>query len=240
MSTISLTLQGKGGVGKSLVSALIAQYKREKGHHVVCVDTDPVNNSFTQYKAFDTQRIELMEGSKINERHFDDLMEMIFGSEADFVIDNGASCFVPLSSYLVENRAIEMLVEAGKTVVVHPVITGGQALIDTLSGFNRLASQFPEQAGMIVWLNEYFGPIADQGKDFEDMKAFQNHKDRVKGIVRIPKQNGDTFGKDVETMLESKWTFDEAIASDEFQLMAKQRLRMVKRHLFQQMDVVDL
>jgi hypothetical protein len=62
----------------------------------------------------------------------------------------------------------------------------------------------------------------------------------VKGIVRIPKQNGDTFGKDVETMLESKWTFDEAIASDEFQLMAKQRLRMVKRHLFQQMDVVGL
>jgi adenylylsulfate kinase-like enzyme len=32
MSTVHLILQGKGGVGKSVVATLLAQYLRDKGH----------------------------------------------------------------------------------------------------------------------------------------------------------------------------------------------------------------
>lgn len=35
------TLQGKGGVGKSLVAAILAQYFGDRGRDVRCVDTDP-------------------------------------------------------------------------------------------------------------------------------------------------------------------------------------------------------
>ncbi len=34
MGAIHLTLQGKGGVGKSLVASIIAQYLRDKGREV--------------------------------------------------------------------------------------------------------------------------------------------------------------------------------------------------------------
>ena len=46
---IHLTLQGKGGVGKSLVASILAQYFRHRGAEIHCLDTDPVNQTFSQY-----------------------------------------------------------------------------------------------------------------------------------------------------------------------------------------------
>jgi hypothetical protein len=238
MSTVHLALQGKGGVGKSYVAALIAQHQRESGKAVVCVDTDPVNATFSEYRAFEARRLELMEGSRINERRFDELMELILNTDAVVVVDNGASSFIPLSNYMVENAAIDVLTEAGKAITVHPVITGGQALLDTLTGLQQLAAQFSDRAEIVVWLNEYFGDIVAEGKGFEQMKVYATHKDRIRGLVRLYRQSADTFGKDVELMLNERLTFDEAIQSPAFPLMAKQRLKMVKRGIFEQMDVV--
>ncbi len=240
MSRIHFTLQGKGGVGKTYVSSLIAQYLRSKnGRDLICVDTDPVNQSFASYGAFDVRKLELMEGSKVNERKFDELMELaLTSSDAELVVDSGASSFIPFSNYLVENDAIDMLHAAGREVVVHPVITGGPALADTLHGFDQLASQFSEHARIIVWLNEFFGEVREGDKDFEATKVFSRHKGRVSGIIRIARQTSETFGKDVEVMLKAKLTFEEALASEKFQLMAKQRLTMVQKAIFNQVALV--
>lgn len=238
LNQLHITLQGKGGVGKSYVSSLIAQYMQDHNRDIVCIDTDPINATFSEYKMFNALRLNLMEGSKINERNFDNLMERIFNTNADFIIDNGAASFIPLSNYLIENQAVEMILDAGKLAVLHPVITGGQGLLDTLTGLDQLASQFSSRANIVVWLNEFFGDISSNGKLFEDMKVYHKHKDRISGIIRINKQNYDTFGKDVELMLNNRFTFDQAIESQEFPLMAKQRLKMVKKALWMQMDMI--
>jgi hypothetical protein len=240
MAVVNFVLQGKGGVGKSLISALIAQYTTEKGTPLMCIDTDPVNATFAQYSAFDVERLEIMDGTKINERNFDSLMEKILTDETEdlqIIIDNGASSFVPLSSYLVENGAIEMLADMGHEVIIHTVITGGQALLDTLQGFSSLATQFSDKAKLVVWLNEFFGPIQQDGKSFESMKVYKDNKARIAGLLTIKQQNQDTFGKDMEEMLNGKLTFDQAIESSDFQLMAKQRLKMMKKDLLGQMAV---
>ncbi|RBP21719.1 CobQ/CobB/MinD/ParA family nucleotide binding protein [Marinobacter pelagius] len=238
MAKAHFTLQGKGGVGKSLVSALIAQHRHENNIPLICVDTDPVNATFAGYDAFPVKRVELMNGNKIDEAEFDRLMEMIAENpDSEIVIDNGASSFIPLSSYLVENQAIELLQEMGHQIVIHPVITGGQALMDTLTGFDSLAHQFPETAEIVVWLNQYFGDIEKDGKTFEQMKVYQNHKSRVNGIINIKKQS-DLFGRDVKHMLESRQTFDQAMQSEEYNFMSKNRLRMMKKDLWEQMDLV--
>jgi len=238
MAKAHFTLQGKGGVGKSLVSALIAQHRLENDIQLICVDTDPVNATFAGYSAFDVVRVELMKGNKIDESEFDRLMEIIAENpNSEIVIDNGASSFIPLSSYLVENQAIELLQSMGHQVVVHPVITGGQALMDTLTGFDSLANQFPETAEIVVWLNQYFGDIEYDGKTFEKMKVYQNHKARVHGVITIAKQS-ELFARDVKAMLEARQTFNQAMKSDEYNFMSKNRLHMMKKHLFQQMDLV--
>jgi hypothetical protein len=178
-----------------------------------------------------------MQGSKIDERSFDSLMERLLSEEGTFVIDNGASSFVPLSNYLIENNAIKMLQNAGRNVFIHCVITGGQALLDTLAGFKALAEQ-TDSKNIVIWLNEYFGTIAHNGKSFNDMRVYLDHADKVRGIVRMAKRNQDTFGKDIEEMVVRKLTFTEAIQSAEFSLMAKQRIKTVQREIFDQLNVV--
>lgn len=245
MKKVHLTLQGKGGVGKSYVSSLLAQYHQTKGLPVVCIDTDPVNATLLGYKSLDARRLELMpEGETVvDERKFDELMEWIMGEDSNFVVDNGAASFIALSNYLVENDAIPMIAGAGKQVVVHTVITGGQAMQETLRGFQQLAKQLPPEAHLIVWLNEYFGEIRGAGADgevksFEDMKVYQANRDRVAGLLRIPRQSSATFGKDVELMLDQHLTFNDVAGAEDFGLMAKQRLKTVERVIFDQLAAV--
>ncbi|MRD49353.1 conjugal transfer protein TraL [Caenimonas koreensis DSM 17982] len=238
-SSVHFTLQGKGGVGKSLVSALLAQFFQSiDGCTVKCVDTDPVNQTLASYKALGAQHIQLLSGSKIDERNLDQLMERLMTEDGIFVVDNGASSFVPLSNYLIENNAIPMLQEAGREVFIHSVVTGGQALTDTLAGFKQLAGQ-AETKNIVIWLNAFFGAIEANGKTFTDMKAYADHSDKVRGIIRIAKRNQDTFGKDVEVMTSKKLTFNEVLSSSEFTLMAKQRIKTMQREIFEQLAAVD-
>jgi adenylylsulfate kinase-like enzyme len=94
-TTIHLTLQGKGGVGKSLVAVILAQYLSKRGLQIQCIDTDPLNRTFAQYNAFAAERIQVRdEHSRIDQRSFDGLLERFLTEHgATFVVDNGASTF---------------------------------------------------------------------------------------------------------------------------------------------------
>ncbi|GGE90511.1 hypothetical protein GCM10008020_39410 [Massilia psychrophila] len=185
MSKVHIILQGKGGVGKSVVAALLSQYLASKGSPPANIDTDPVNASFSGYKGLAVHHLKIMEDDEINPRSFDTLVEMIAAARGDVIIDNGASSFVPLSHFLISNQVPALLAEMDRQLVVHTVITGSQALLDTVSGFAQLASQFPGEALFVVWLNPYWGPIEHEGKGFEQMKAYQANKARVAAIVRL-------------------------------------------------------
>lgn len=221
---VDFILQGKGGVGKSLIACMIAQYLKGKYPDVKCLDTDPVNQTFSNYRDLGAEYVPILVGSKIDERKFDGMMEQILTGTGNFVIDNGASTFIPLTSYMAENNVVEMLEEAGYEVFFHTVVTGGQAIVDTMSGFKALA-ELTSSRNIIVWLNEYFGSVEHSGKNFLEMKAYKDLEDRVRGIVVLHKRNPDTFGKDFDEMTSRKLVFSQAIADPAFSLMAKQRLK---------------
>lgn len=236
MAKIHMVLQGKGGVGKSMIAATIAQYKAASGHTPLCIDTDPVNATFEGYKALNVRRLNIMEGDEINTRNFDALVELIASTKNDVIIDNGASSFVPLSHYLISNEVPAVLKDMGHELVVHTVITGGQALLDTVNGFAQLASQFPAECLFAVWLNPYWGPIEHEGKGFEQMKAYTANKGRVSAIIRVPQLKEETYGRDFAEMLQARLTFDEALAMDSLTIMSRQRLKIVKTQLFGQIE----
>jgi hypothetical protein len=236
-STIHLTLQGKGGVGKSLVAAVLAQYLKNAGRDVRCIDTDPVNRTFAQYAALAADRLHLRdEHNRIDQRSFDSLMErFLLEDGATFVVDNGASTFLPLWHYPLENNALDYLRDRGRKIYVHTVITGGQALIDTLNGFHELA-QTSQDRNIVVWVNEYFGKVEADGKKLSDMAAFRENAEKICGAVVFAKRNQDTFGRDLEEMISAKLTFNEATAQSKLPIMAKQRLKVVQRDLFEQLE----
>jgi hypothetical protein len=236
MPNIHILLQGKGGVGKSMAAATLAQYKSSKGQMTLNLDTDPVNSTFHGYKALDVTRIELLDGDEINTRNFDQLIELIATSTNDVIIDNGASSFVPLSHYLMSNAVPTLFTEIGHQLVVHIVITGGQSMLDTVNGFSQLAHQFPTESLLVVWLNPYWGPIFHEGKRFEQMKVYLENKDRVSAIIKIPTLKGETYGRDFSEMLQARLTFDEALTRPSLTIMTRQRLKIIKADLFAQLD----
>lgn len=240
MATIHMVLQGKGGVGKSMIASFIAQYKLSKGHRPLCFDTDPVNASFQAYQSLKVQHLQIMKGEDIDPRSFDQLVEQVAKAKEDVMIDNGASSFVPLSAYLITNQVPALLRDMGHQLVVHTVVTGGQALSDTVHGFAQLVKQFPAEVQFVVWLNPYWGPIEHEGKPFEHMKAYLAHKDRVSAIIRLPHLKEETFGRDLSDMLQHHLTFDEALASSTMTIMARQRLSIIKKQLFEQFAAVPV
>src|SRR5579883_3497376 len=221
-NAIHLSLQGKGGVGKSFIASILAQYFVARGKAIRCIDTDPVNTTLFQYKALPVSR-----------------MERLLTEDATFIVDNGASTFIPLWNYILENNAVEVLTRAGKRLFVHTVITGGQALVDTLYGFKSLVDSTSDQ-NIIVWLNEYFGRIERDGKCFEEMGAYKDSADKVLGSVHLTRRNQDTFGHDLEEVISRKLTLEEAIKDGPFTIVSKQRLKVMQRDWFEQLDRLDL
>ena len=49
--SVHILLQAKGGVGKSFVAAVVAQYYFNRIGVAQCFDTDPGNATLAQYKA---------------------------------------------------------------------------------------------------------------------------------------------------------------------------------------------
>jgi len=235
------TLQGKGGVGKSLVASILAQYFEDHGSTPTCIDTDPINQTLTSFKALKATYlpVQAKDSSRVDERKFDILIRQILSKEGNFVIDNGASTFIALSNYLLEHNALQFLREASRNVFIHVVVTGGQGMLETLDGFRALAQANAPQS-IIVWLNEYFGPIEYHDKTFVEMKVFLENADKVRGIVRIEKRNADTFGHDMLQMATHKKTFAEVLQDPEWELMARQRVRMIQRELYEQIDQLGL
>lgn len=228
-------LQGKGGVGKSFVSAILAQYILDRAGEVALFDTDPVNDTLSQYQGLGARRVNILDhANNIDARVFDGLMEDLLSSQSVCVIDNGASTFVPLMAYMVENKAIELLQGAGKEVLIHSVITGGQAFEDTLQGLSIMLKS--QNAPVVVWLNEFYGDVERDGRSFRESALYKDHRQRIRGVVRIEKGNPDTFGRDMEMLGKNKLTFDEALNSPAFGIMPRQRLKMVREALFSQLD----
>lgn len=235
VTTVHLVLQGKGGVGKSLVASILAQYfQAQIGQTVHCIDTDPVNQTFAQYGELGVRKLDLLTDGSIDQRAFDGLMERLLTEDGVFVVDNGSSTFIPMWNYILENDVIRILTDAGRRLYVHCVVTGGQALTDTLSGFAKLTETTPDR-NIILWVNEFFGLVERDGKKLEDLPVYRAHAPKVWGSVAIPRRNRETFGRDIEDLLRRKLTFNEALNGAEFPIMVRQRLKLVQRELFEQL-----
>jgi hypothetical protein len=130
------------------------------------------------------------------------------------IIDNGASSFVPLSHYLISNQVPALLQDMGHELVVHTVITGGQALLDTVSGFAQLASQFPAECLFVVWLNPYLGANRARRQGLRADEGLHGQQGAGVGHRPDPGAQGRNLRPRLSEMLQERLTFDEALAMD--------------------------
>ncbi|MCP3876124.1 MAG: P-loop NTPase [Desulfobacteraceae bacterium] len=232
---VHIILQGKGGVGKSVVATLLAQYLQKQGD-VCCIDTDPINPTFSKFKGLEAIHLNLLSApNKINERMFDQLIENILSTNKNFIIDNGAGGFLGISNYIIENDIISVLTDFD--VFVHIPITGGQALEETANGLVSISSQFDEKTRIILWINEFFGKL---NGDLKGFKFYKSVESRLTAKIILPEQNPDTFGEDIKMMLSEHKTFEEISKSDNQKFMVKRRLNLFRDQIFAQLEEVKL
>ena len=242
--TVHLCLQSKGGVGKTLIASLLLQYCHHTGREVVGYDADPVNSSLSSIKGLGARTLGLVEGETLVVRTADAFVEELLTSTNDVVLDNGAAGFLPVSSYLVETEIAALLYAAGRDMVIHIAVAGGQAFLDCLNGMDALVRNFPDTVRFVVWTNEFFGPVRARTRDnteiaFEDTAAFRNAKPRIRGVIHLAPLNPNTFGENLGRMLSHRLTFDEALdPSSGFNTVERQRLAMIQKDIFGQLAEV--
>lgn len=233
-NSVNIVLQGKGGVGKSFLSSMLAQYFLDhKKIKLNGADTDPVNNSFASIKRLGVAQIEILKDGAIIQSKFDGIFETIINEQkATFVIDNGASTFVPMMKYISDNDIISLFDDLNRPVYIHTVIVGGQSQADILQGLMSLYELLAhaKNVKLVIWLNEFQGAV-EIPDGYKELVS-----DKTAAVITIVNRNSDAFNDDLEKLTKARLTNEEAQKSGEFGLMSKNRLKKVFTEVYEQLD----
>ena len=229
MATIHTVIQSKS-VGKTLAAMMLAHYLRdERGQSVLCLDTDTMNSSLSGFAA--------LQAVKVAIPALADHCRTIPQEIAHVVIDTSTSGFLPFCSGL-QDSFLPALTEAGHSLHLHTVITGGQPALDTFNGFHTLAGNFPHLP-VTVWLNPFWGEVALQNRPFEECKVYQEHIHSVHSLVRM-RDNTSLFLEDLQRMLTRHLTFNEVLKGGSLSIAERSRLSRIWRHTVEQLDCAEI
>ena len=239
MNSINLILQAKSEVGKTYIASILAEYFQAKGSEFRAYDADKSENSFAKFGGLKVEPIEILDANRhLNPSAFDKFRTEAISHNNNLVIDTGVDIFEPLVQHFVKNGYDNLIAESTTEMIVHTVIAGGDRLDDTINGLVTLCNKLPSNMKIVVWLNEYFGPIEVAGKPFEEFKIYENNREKIHGIVKIREQNSELFKADLLKKNTLKMTLSEAIKSEEFSEVSSSRFEEFRRELFEQLDIV--
>ncbi|MCC8108311.1 MAG: hypothetical protein LIQ30_04545 [Planctomycetes bacterium] len=235
MAKLFMTLGDKGGIGKSFIPALMAQYILDNltDYKPVCIDLDCKNCTFSRYEGLGVDLIDVRTDGDIDRSKFDLLINRIMSAKDNEIVitDVGGNVYVPMTDYLKVNEIFELLTSFGTEIVLHVPFVGGGDLFPTLQTLDELVENTPSDLPVSVWINQKNGRVEYKGKCFEESERFYDYQCRIKAITYIPLWRPD-MQINVAEMLEDAVTFDQALRMDTFDLVSKQRLTMAKRYLY--------
>ncbi len=234
MAKIDIILGSKGGIGKSHIAWLLAQYRASMGEQADIIDTDPSTDTLTQYKGLNCIRIPMMDvNGQVYDGEFDKVMKQIENSGADYyVIDSGASNYVQMMNYIGDEEILDTLLELGHEVHVNIIVCGGDDCYDTIVGCNNiLTTLHMEGINNVVWLNEYQDVAQHNNIRFLDSKTYKDHKSKIKKVIALPFEQ-PRIVKAIKELKKRRLTFDEGIANDDFDGQLKRRFARLKNKYF--------
>lgn len=231
LPTIHIIAQSKGGVAKSMVAWLLAQILPAMDKPTRNYDADQMNPTFSKDKALNAKVLDLMENdTTINSRRLDSWLEELANDvTSDVVVDVGANSFLPVMKYMISGGSFELLQQCGYRVMLHTVVVGGGNMVDTFNCAHFLMEHTPTSIPMVLWGNEYYGPIVHNDITLENSQLVTSYSKRIPAIVRMPRYDSDLQDGDIQTLRKEHLTFGEALAPEAKYLSfaGKHRLRGV-------------
>ena len=190
-NTVHLIMQGKGGVGKTTIAMFLIQALRNYAKdlpneqmNVIGIDTDPVNQTFASFRSLQISPVFLMGAdNEVDPLKFDVLVDAILSTDDNFVIDTGATNYLPTFNYIKNNDILDIFHEKGKKTFIHVPVSGGQATIDTLEELNEITKTFTN-AKIVIWENQHYGQInLKNNMSYEDDPNYSTAINKTIGTI---------------------------------------------------------
>jgi hypothetical protein len=147
MATIHLIGGEKGGVGKSVVARLLAQYMIDHDLPFIGFDTDKSHGSLLRFYA-DYASPTIID----NYKSLDAIMEAASEQpEQRILVDLAAQTHHPLAQWIEESGVLELAKELSITIYYWNVMDSGKDSVDLL---NKLLSQFGTKLNYVLVQNQ--------------------------------------------------------------------------------------
>jgi hypothetical protein len=146
MSELHLIGGEKGGVGKSVVARLLAQYWLDHAKPFLGFDTDRSHGALLRYYGDFSQPIEISQVADL-----DRLVEACEAPDARVLVDLAAQTERDLHAWLDSGDVLELAREQGIRLVFWHVMDNGKDSVNVLS---RLLQRYGERASYVIVLNK--------------------------------------------------------------------------------------
>ncbi|HLK91965.1 MAG TPA: mobilization protein [Polyangia bacterium] len=215
MSTIHFIGGEKGGVGKSVVARLCAQYCIDRELAFAAADADGSHGALVRFYADYTRPIDLADLASVDQI-------LALGTESDrrVVVDLPAQSDRLLGAWIDEAGVLDLCAESGVRVVFWHVIDDGK---DALSTLGRLLARYGDRARYCVVKN------AGRGKAFTlfEQSATRAEAERLgAAVLELPELNPAVMQK-IDRWDASFWAAAHGTAAPEtFSRMERQRVKV--------------
>jgi hypothetical protein len=221
----------KGGVGKSLVSRLVAQYLIDRELPFLGFDTDRSHGALLRfYSGF---------ASPVLIDRYEALDSIIEAAveqpDRRILVDLAAQTHDPLVQWMDESGVLDMAAESGFTITYWHVMDSGRDSVDLLK---KLLDRFGARLNYVLVRNQM------RGDDF-GMLEQSGEQDRALGfgahVVTI-KHLSDTIIQKIDASSSSFWAaqHDADKSRTGLGMMDRQRLKMWLRDAYQQIDTAPV
>lgn len=216
MSKIHFIGGEKGGVGKSVLARLLAQYQIDNNQPFTVFDTDQSHGAMLRFYGDYSRSVSL--------DAFDDadlLMEAALATPQNVLVDLAAQTAAPLFRWIDQNDFLTLAADEGVGIVFWHVMDDGA---DGIGLLQRLIDRYGAAASYVVVLN--YG----RGKDFS---AFRGSPARAAAeavgarFIELPELHAATMRK-VDHLAASFWAAGQSRAGG-LGLMDRQRLKVWMR-----------
>jgi hypothetical protein len=231
MATIHFIGGEKGGVGKSVVARLLAQYMIDHNIPFIGFDTDRSHSSFTRHYS-DYASPTIID----NYQSLDRIIEFaIENPERRILVDLAAQTHHPLATWIDESGVLELAQDLDIKICYWNVMDSGRDCVDLLG---KLLDQYGSRLNMILVQNQLRDDnfIILENSGFKERALELNAK-----VITLKKLYAPVMTK-IDAHNYSFWaaTNQDTDTDNALSLLERQRIKVWVNHAYQEIESVGV
>ena len=231
MTNIHLIGGEKGGVGKSLVARVLAQYFIDKAIPFMGFDTDRSHGSLLRFYHEFASSVDVDDYGSL-----DTIVEAAAENPGlRILVDLAAQTHAPIVKWMDESGVLDTISELGLHLAYWHVMDSGKDSVDLLK---KLLDRFGARLNYVIVLNQL------RGETF-DIFEKSGEKDRALGlnakIITLRKLHEPVITK-IDAVSSSFWAAQNKSSSEPngLGLLERQRVKVWLRNVYDQLDTVGV